>query len=83
MDIDRFCKKHGYVECGCDDSMGLSLKEYQDLNEKMQRYWSYVQKLRGEGVINCSDCEQELSESELQDNYEDPICNNCARALKH
>lgn len=27
--IDRFCKKHGYVECPCAENMGLSLKEYQ------------------------------------------------------
>lgn len=25
----RFCKKHGYVQCDCPDSMGLSIEEFQ------------------------------------------------------
>lgn len=51
-------------------------------DETIKRFWNYIQILRENGEIVCSDCGQELSESELRDNYEDPLCNYCIKALK-
>lgn len=55
-------------------------------DETIKRYWRYIQMLRdpdNEGQLVCADCGQELSESELRDNYDDPLCNDCVRALKN
>lgn len=55
-------------------------------DETIKRYWGYIQMLRdpeNDGTIKCADCGHELSESELRDNYDDPLCNDCVRALKN
>lgn len=53
------------------------------LQEKINRYWGYVEVLFENGEIVCSDCGGELSLKELEDNYIEPICDRCVWALKH
>ena len=50
--------------------------------EKAERFWQYIEFLFENGEVSCSDCGQELGKSDLKDNYLDPLCEDCVRALK-
>lgn len=56
------------------------------LENKAERFWGYVKVLMdkdNDGEIHCADCGTELSLGQLEDNYEDPLCSDCVRALKN
>ena len=54
----------------------------ESTEDKIRRLWDYIEILHELGEIVCSDCGGELSLAELRDNYNEPLCDSCVRALK-